>query len=159
MTLLSTPFEIVGPEKNKLFVEMARLSRDRMIWLLAHPPLTPSVSSTSDTGRLRNRDNLFTGEGGRGQARSRIIRLQESLGLCKSVSSLWVGQHQAESGLYRPAARLLFTQSKPVPLSHMHNVAQLRSNPPPLLQCYCTVFPNKENRPGKAYFSGFFLHP
>ncbi len=42
-----------------------KLSRDRMIWLLAHPlPQSPVRSSTPHTERLRNWDNLLTGEGG-----------------------------------------------------------------------------------------------
>jgi hypothetical protein len=42
-----------------------RLSRRRMTWLLPHP-LAPSPISKPDRqhiGRLRNRDNLLTGEG------------------------------------------------------------------------------------------------
>ncbi len=41
MSLLSPLLLMVGPEKNKLFVETARLSRDRMIWLLTHSPPFP----------------------------------------------------------------------------------------------------------------------
>ncbi len=59
-----------------------------MIWLLA-PPLSPvSQLGRRHIGRLRKRDNLLTGEGGRGWARSRIIRLQECLVLFKSSNSL-----------------------------------------------------------------------
>jgi hypothetical protein len=50
-----------------------------MILLLAHsllPPL-PTVSSTGDT--LRKKDNLLTGERGRGWGRSQIIRPQKAL--------------------------------------------------------------------------------
>ncbi len=49
-------------------IERARLSRGRMLWLLAHP-FPPSPVSKLDrrhTGRLRNRDNLLSGEGGKG---------------------------------------------------------------------------------------------
>jgi hypothetical protein len=44
-------------------------SRGRMIWLLSHPFPPPSPVSKLDrrhTGRLRKRDKLLTGEGGRG---------------------------------------------------------------------------------------------
>jgi hypothetical protein len=40
-----------------------------MIWFLVHPLPTPSPVSKLDrrnTGRLRKRDNLLTGEGGKG---------------------------------------------------------------------------------------------
>ncbi len=45
-------------------------SRRRMIWLLPHPPPSPSPVSKIDhrqTGRLRRRDNLLTWEGGGGE--------------------------------------------------------------------------------------------
>jgi hypothetical protein len=46
-------------------LKRARLSRGHMIWLLAHP-LPPPVSKLDrrQTGRLRKRNNLLTGEGG-----------------------------------------------------------------------------------------------
>ncbi len=58
--------------------------------LAPRPPPLPSVSLTGDicTGRLRKRDNLLTGEGVRGQAKSRIIRPQESLVLDESFNTL-----------------------------------------------------------------------
>ncbi len=55
---------------------MARLSRGRIIWLVAQP-IPPSPVSKLDRrhtcGRLRKRDNLLTAEGGREWARSLII--------------------------------------------------------------------------------------
>jgi hypothetical protein len=65
----------------------ARLSRGRMIWLLAHP-LPLSLVSKLDrrhTGRLRKRDDLLTGEVGKG----RVRRPQKSLVLYKSLNTLW----------------------------------------------------------------------
>jgi hypothetical protein len=41
------------------------------------------------TARLRKRDNLLSQEGGRGWARSQIIRPQESLVLYKPFNTLW----------------------------------------------------------------------
>ena len=53
-------------------------------------PLSPvSKRVRRHTGRLRKSDNLLTGEGGRGWARSRIIRPQGSLILYKSFNTLW----------------------------------------------------------------------
>jgi hypothetical protein len=51
-----------------------------MIWLLTHllPPL-PSVSSTGDTGRLRKRDKLLTGEGVGGGRGAKSYDRKESL--------------------------------------------------------------------------------
>ncbi len=79
-----------SPESIECFIE-GQAFRGRMIWLHAHPfpPYIPSVSSTSDhTGRPRNRENLLTGEVGKGRAWIRIIRPQESLDLYKSVNDL-----------------------------------------------------------------------
>ncbi len=61
-----------------------------MIRLLAHP-LSPSSLSDLDRrhpGKLRKRVNLLMGEGERGWWRSRIIRPQESLVLCKAFTTL-----------------------------------------------------------------------
>ncbi len=59
------------------------------------PPLPPSPVRNLDrrhTGRLRKRGNFLKGEGGRGWARSRIIRPQKSLVLYKSFfNTLWWG--------------------------------------------------------------------
>jgi hypothetical protein len=61
-----------------------RLSRGRMIWLLAHSPF-PSKSSTGDT-QEKLADRRVGGEGG--WASSRIIITQESLVLYKSLNTL-----------------------------------------------------------------------
>ncbi len=52
------------------------------------PPF-PAISFRPHTGGLRKRDKLLMGEGGRGWARSRIIRPQESLVLYKLFTTLW----------------------------------------------------------------------
>jgi len=57
-----------------------------MIWFLAHLLPSPSPVSKLDlphTGRLRKRDNLLRGEGGRG--RSQIKRQRENLVLYESL--------------------------------------------------------------------------
>ncbi len=41
-------------------LQRRRFSRSRMIWIL------PSTLDQRDTGRVKKRDNLLTGEGGRG---------------------------------------------------------------------------------------------
>ncbi len=61
-------------------LQRPRFSRRRMIWLL------PSPLDRRDTGRVRKRDNLLTGEGGRG--RSLITRRRGSLALYKSFNTL-----------------------------------------------------------------------
>ncbi len=57
---------------------------------LHSPPLSP-VISTSDTQEdwVRETTGWRTGEGGRGWARSRIIRPEKSLVLYKSFNTLW----------------------------------------------------------------------
>jgi hypothetical protein len=61
-----------------------------MIWLFAHPlpPTSVIKRDQRNTGRLRKRDNLLTGEEGTRWARSRIIRQQESMVLSKSFITL-----------------------------------------------------------------------
>ncbi len=69
-----------------------KISRGRMIWLLAHPH-SPSPISKLDqrhTGRLRKRKTCWRERVGRGWMRSRIIRPQESLVFYKAFSTLWV---------------------------------------------------------------------
>jgi hypothetical protein len=65
-----------------------------MILLFAHPLIPPPVSKLDQrhSGTLRKRDNLLTGEGVEGWARSRIIRPQKNLGLYKSFNTLWTGR-------------------------------------------------------------------
>jgi hypothetical protein len=61
----------------------------RMIWLLAPPPPPPvSKLDRRRTGRLRNKDELLTGEGEGVGAGNQILRPQESLALYKSVNTL-----------------------------------------------------------------------
>jgi hypothetical protein len=58
--------------------------------LAPSPPLSPvSKLERQHTVILRKRVKSLTGEGGRGWARSRIIRSQESLVLCKAFNTLW----------------------------------------------------------------------
>ncbi len=52
------------------------------------PPAPVSKLERRHTGSLRKRDNLLTGEGGRGWGRSQIIRQRESLVLYKSFNIL-----------------------------------------------------------------------
>ncbi len=56
---------------------------------LPHPPSSLSKLNRQHTGRLRKKDKLLTGEGGRGWARSWIFRPQESLFIYKSFGNLW----------------------------------------------------------------------
>jgi hypothetical protein len=66
----------------------ARLSRGRMIWLLAHP-LLPSPVSRATHRKTRKRDKKYWRERGvRGWAKSQIILLHESLVLYKSFNTL-----------------------------------------------------------------------
>jgi hypothetical protein len=62
----------------------------RMIWLLAHPLLSCSKFHfhRQHPEWLRKKDNLLTGGGGRGWAKSRIIGPQDSLALYKSFKIL-----------------------------------------------------------------------
>jgi hypothetical protein len=60
-----------------------------------HPFPSPSPISKLDrrhTGKLRKRENIQTGENGRGWRRSQIIRRLESLVLYKSFKTLWCGR-------------------------------------------------------------------
>jgi hypothetical protein len=69
-----------------------------MIWLLVHPlyppPPPPPISPDSkldriQTGRLKNRDNLLTGEAGRGkEPNHKSLIPQESLVLYTSFNTL-----------------------------------------------------------------------
>jgi hypothetical protein len=65
------------PESIELFIG-GRLSRGRIIWLLAHP-----------THRKTEKETQLADGGARGWAKSRIIRMQESLVLYKSFHILW----------------------------------------------------------------------
>ncbi len=55
------------------------------------PPPSPIVRKLDrrHTGRLRKRDNVLMGEGGRGWERSQFLRQRESLVLYKSLNTLW----------------------------------------------------------------------
>jgi hypothetical protein len=71
--------------------------RRRMIWFLSGfpptPPPLPSVSSTSESHRkTEKKRQLSDWRGGKGWARSRILRPQESLVLYKSFNTLWFVQ-------------------------------------------------------------------
>jgi hypothetical protein len=62
-----------------------------VVWFGSSPTPSPSLVIMLDrqhTGRLRKRDNVLTGDVGRGWARSHIIRSQESLALYKLYSTL-----------------------------------------------------------------------
>jgi hypothetical protein len=78
-------------ESIEWFIE-GRAAFRRKIWLVVHPLPLPLPSRKLDrrhTGRQRKRDNLLTEGGGVwGRARSRIMRPQESLVLCKLISNL-----------------------------------------------------------------------
>jgi hypothetical protein len=82
----NTPLHPTGTKRLD-DLERTSLFRRRIIWLLPHP-ITPPVNKLDwrQTGRLRKRDNLLTGEGGR---RNQIIRRSESLVLYKSFNTLW----------------------------------------------------------------------
>jgi hypothetical protein len=67
------------------FIEDHAFSRGGMIWL---PSLVSKLDSRN-TGILRKRDNMLTGKGGRGWARSRITRSQENLVLYQTFNTLW----------------------------------------------------------------------
>jgi hypothetical protein len=74
-------------------LQKTRLSCRRLIWLVS-TPFFPSVSSTSDTERVKKRDNLLTGEGGKWWGPwwvSEILRQRqrESLVSFKSFNTLW----------------------------------------------------------------------
>jgi hypothetical protein len=59
-------------------------------FLAVPPPHLPlSQFELWHLGRPRKRDNLLTGEGGKGWRRSQIIRRRESLVLSKSFNILW----------------------------------------------------------------------
>jgi hypothetical protein len=66
-------------------LKRARLSRDRMIWLLAHsfPPSLVSYLDQRHTGRMRKRDNLLLGEGEEGGGQGAV-----SYGRKKALFSL-----------------------------------------------------------------------
>ncbi len=85
-----------GAERFNWFIEGQTFSRSFYFAPRPPPPPPPHSFPISNldrrhTGRLRKRDNLLKGEGGRGWARSRIIRPQESLVLYKSFNTLWGG--------------------------------------------------------------------
>ncbi len=63
-----------------------------MILLLSHPLLSPSAVSKLNrrhAGRLRKRDNLLTGERGRGWGRSQIIQRRDCPVLSLSFNTHW----------------------------------------------------------------------
>jgi hypothetical protein len=76
------------PESFEWYIEGQVFSRSYD--LVPRPPALPYIMlDRQRTGRLRKRDNLLTVEGGRGWARSRIIRPQESpLLFCISFNTL-----------------------------------------------------------------------
>jgi len=78
-----------GSESIERFIEV-ELSRGRKIWLIAHP-LPPSPIWKIDwrqTGRLRNRDNLLTGEGLRGAGEVPNHTTTRKLVFYKSLNTL-----------------------------------------------------------------------
>ncbi len=80
-------------ELNDLY--SGRLSRGRMIWLLALPLPTPLPSVSSWTGDTQERHNYWRERGeGRRWARRLILRPQESLVLYKSFNTLWCWQYK-----------------------------------------------------------------
>ncbi len=104
------------------FIEGQPFSRS-YDWLLAHP-LPPSPVSKLDRrhiGNLRKRDNLLTGGGGGGWARSRIIRTPQSLVICKSFKTLNFLQR---SVVKRPGS----TFETPMDW-HLHSTVQVQYDP------------------------------
>jgi hypothetical protein len=66
--------------RSKIQKEDGALSRSYNLAPRPSPPPSPVIKlDQRRTGRLRRRDKLLTGEGGRGWAWNRILRPQESL--------------------------------------------------------------------------------
>jgi hypothetical protein len=71
-------------------LQRSRLSSRRMIWLLSPSPPPPvSKLDGQHVEKMRKRDNMLMGEGGRSQ----IIGRRESLVLYKSFNTLWYINH------------------------------------------------------------------
>ncbi len=97
------------PESIEWFIDGhgQAFSRSRSYDLAPFPPPSPvNMTDRRHTGRLRKRDNLLPGEGGKGGwARSWIIRPQESLILYKSFNALWVYAYCTKY-IVKPLAKL-----------------------------------------------------
>ncbi len=62
-----------------------------MYWLLAHP-LSLQYARLATPGGRRKKDNLLTGEGGKGVGEEPNHATVKSLDLYKSCNTLWVGE-------------------------------------------------------------------
>jgi hypothetical protein len=122
------------PESIERFIE----SQTFMIWLLVHPisppPLLPSViSTTGDTQEDCEKERqLVDCKGKGGDRRSRILRPQESMVLCKSFNTLLPRPSSFHPLIHTQRTRL----AAPIGTSRLYwyAAASIDTEPPLLVQ-------------------------